>query len=209
MGLRETKKQQTRRAIADAALPLFLERGFGQVTVAEVARRVGVSGQTVFNYFPTKEDLFFDRQAEAEDELARVVRERRPGSCPVEAVRDHLLEALGKQGQPTPEGTLYLQFWRTIADSPALRAREREIAERAEAALAAELEQEAGIPAPLLLAGAIAGLRRAVQRELPRRAMAGESTTTACRHLAEATRAAFDTLCHGLHHDSKIHSSEA
>ena len=201
MGLRETKKQQTRRAIADAALPLFLEHGFDQVTVTEVARRVGVSGQTVFNYFPTKEDLFFDLQAEAEDELARVVRERPPAGCPVEAVRDHLLEAIDTLSRSTPEGTMQLQFWQTIAASPALRAREREIGERAEAVLAAELQEEPDIPAPVLLAGAIAGLRRAVQRELRRRVTAGESETSVRRNLAEPTRSAFDLLCHGLHHD--------
>ena len=201
MGLRETKKQQTRRAIADAALPLFLEHGFDQVTVTEVARRVGVSGQTVFNYFPTKEDLFFDLQAEAEDELARVVRERPPAGCPVEAVRDHLLEAIDTLSRSTPERTVQLQFWQAIAASPALRAREREIGERAEAVLAAELQEEPDIPAPVLLAGAIAGLRRAVQRELRRRVTAGESETSVRRNLAEPTRTAFDLLCHGLHHD--------
>jgi len=200
MGLRETKKQQTRRAIADAALPLFLEHGFDQVTVTEVARRVGLSGQTVFNYFPTKEDLFFDLRAEAEDELARVVRERQPAGCPVEAVRDHLLEAIATLSRSTPDRAMQLQFWQTIAASPALRAREREIGERAEAALAAELE-ETDIPAPVLLAGAIAGLRRAVQRELRRRITAGESETSVRRNLAEPTRTAFDMLCHGLHQD--------
>jgi len=200
MGLRETKKQQTRRAIADAALPLFLEHGFDQVTVTEVARRVGLSGQTVFNYFPTKEDLFFDLRAEAEDELARVVRERQPAGCPVEAVRDHLLEAIATLSRSTPDRAMQLQFWQTIAASPALRAREREIGERAEAALAAELE-ETDIPAPVLLAGAIAGLRRAVQRELRRRITAGEPETSVRRNLAEPTRTAFDMLCHGLHQD--------
>ncbi|MEV0280015.1 TetR/AcrR family transcriptional regulator [Streptomyces sp. NPDC050610] len=199
MGLRETKKQQTRQAIADAALPLFLEHGFDQVTVAEVARHVGVSGQTVFNYFPTKEDLFFDRQAEVEGELARLVREREPGSCPAEAIRDQLLEALGHQLPPFPSAEEGLRFHQVIADSPALRAREREIRERAEAVLAAELEAEGSVPAPALLAGALAGLHRAALRELRRRLMSGQPAESACRALKESTRTAFDALCHGLH----------
>ncbi|WP_051653555.1 TetR/AcrR family transcriptional regulator [Kitasatospora cheerisanensis] len=134
MGLRETKKQQTRTAIADAALPLFLDRGFDRVTVAEVARHANVSTNTVFNYFATKEDLFFDRQAEVEQHLATVVRERPPGTCPVAAIRDDLRTAL--EGGRIPGDAA---FFRAVEASPALRAREREIAEHAETALAAAL----------------------------------------------------------------------
>ncbi|MFB9432290.1 TetR/AcrR family transcriptional regulator [Streptoalloteichus tenebrarius] len=199
MGLRETKKQQTRRAIADAALPLFLERGFDRVTVAEVARHVGVSAQTVFNYFPTKEDLFFDRQAEVEGELAAIVRDRQPGRCPVEAVRDQLVEALERDRSEFPTSDLGLRFWQVLQDSPALRAREREIAEGVELALAAELEKEGTVPVPAVLAGAIAGIHRAVQRELRRRVMAGEDGAQVRRELVTVARTAFDTLCHGLH----------
>jgi Transcriptional regulator len=64
MGLRETKKLQTRQAIADSAMGLFVERGFDHVTVGDVARHAGVSEKTVFNYFPTKEDIFFDEVPE-------------------------------------------------------------------------------------------------------------------------------------------------
>jgi AcrR family transcriptional regulator len=60
-GLRARKKQQTRRVIADTARRLFAERGFEQVTIAEIARAADVSDKTVFNYFPAKEDLYFDR----------------------------------------------------------------------------------------------------------------------------------------------------
>ena len=69
-GLRERKKRQTREAIAAAAMALFHARGFDEVTVAEVARAADVSEKTVFNYFPTKEDLVFFR---ADDRLAERV----------------------------------------------------------------------------------------------------------------------------------------
>jgi AcrR family transcriptional regulator len=59
-GLRERKKQATRRAISDAATALFMQKGFDNTSVAEVAQVVGVSAQTVLNYFSTKADLFFD-----------------------------------------------------------------------------------------------------------------------------------------------------
>ena len=60
-GLRERKKRQTRQHLSDVATGLFLERGFEAVTVAEIAEAADVSVNTVYNYFPAKEDLFLDR----------------------------------------------------------------------------------------------------------------------------------------------------
>jgi AcrR family transcriptional regulator len=74
LGLRERKKQRTRELIAETARRLFGERGFDRVTVAEVARAAEVSEQTVFNYFPTKEDLVYFRLESFEEELLRTVR---------------------------------------------------------------------------------------------------------------------------------------
>lgn len=81
-GLRERKKRQTRQYISDVATGLFLERGFEAVTVAEIAEAANVSVNTVYNYFPAKEDLFFDRSAGVADRLARWVRGRDVGSPP-------------------------------------------------------------------------------------------------------------------------------
>lgn len=78
-GLREAKKARTRQAISDVATALFVERGFEAVTVAEIAAAADVSVKTVFNYFPAKEDLFFDRAAELERALAAAITERAPG----------------------------------------------------------------------------------------------------------------------------------
>ncbi|MFJ5229378.1 TetR/AcrR family transcriptional regulator [Kitasatospora sp. NPDC088391] len=191
-GLRETKKRQTRRAIADAALPLFLEHGFDRVTVAEVARHAGVSTNTVFNYFPAKEDLFFDRQAEVERHLAALVAALPPGRCPVAAVRDDLRGALERIDPAYGLGPDSAPFFRAVEASAALRAREREIGERAEAALAAALPPAPGSP---LLAGALAGVHRATLRELRRRVLAGEPPRAVAADLAVAAGAAFDLLC--------------
>src|SRR5437660_12672457 len=78
-GLRERKKQQTRQTIAQAAHRLFAERGFDAVTVAEVARAADVSEGTVFNYFPTKEDLVYRRMEAFEQELLDALRTRPAG----------------------------------------------------------------------------------------------------------------------------------
>lgn len=88
-GLRERKKRRTRQAISDAAMALFLQRGFRQVSVADIAAAAEVSKPTLFNYFPTKEDLLLDRIADHREESARVVRDRPAGVDPLTALHRH------------------------------------------------------------------------------------------------------------------------
>ncbi|WP_030258390.1 MULTISPECIES: TetR family transcriptional regulator [Streptomyces] len=202
MGLRELKKQQTRQLLADTAMGLFAERGFDQVTVVDVARAAGVSPNTVFNYFPTKEDLFFDRQDAVVAHLAEVVRHRPAGSSAVDAVRADLLAAVA-DGEPTVGlNPRMAAFWRIVADSPALRARLLELGERSEAALAAVLAEESetapGDPLPQVLAGAVAGAHRAVLGEIRRAMVAGEPAEAVRTRVEEAVERAFGLLASGL-----------
>src|SRR5438128_3317105 len=95
-GLRERKKEQTRQAIAETARRLFAERGFDGVTVAEVARAADVSEGTVFNYFPTKEDLFYSGMESFEAALVEAVRDRPAGESAPAAFRRFLLESCGR-----------------------------------------------------------------------------------------------------------------
>ena len=122
MGLREVKKQRTRQEIADAAMRLFVARGFARVTVAEVAEEAGVSEKTVFNYFPTKEDLFFDEVDEREAALVAAIRARRPGESIPAALRRHQTVDCGRMSTAG-----FAAFARLIEDSPALRAKELEV----------------------------------------------------------------------------------
>src|SRR3954467_9925864 len=94
-GLRERKKQQTRLLIANTARALFAERGFDAVTVAEVARAADVAEKTVFNYFPTKEDLFYSGMEAFEERLLDAVRDRAPGEPVLEAFRRFVLAPQG------------------------------------------------------------------------------------------------------------------
>ncbi|MFD8755224.1 TetR/AcrR family transcriptional regulator [Kitasatospora sp. NPDC059577] len=202
MGLRELKKQQTRELLADTAMALFAERGFDRVTVVEVARAAGVSPNTVFNYFPTKEDLFFDRQDAVVAHLADVVRRRPAGSSAAAAVRADLLAAVA-DGEPTIGlNPRMAAFWRIVADSPALRARLLELGERAEAALAAALAEESGAaeddPLPHVVAGAIAGAHRAVLGGIRRAVVAGEPVEAVRARVGPAVEQAFDLLAAGL-----------
>ena len=130
MGLRELKKRQTRELIADTAWRLFADRGFDRVTVAEVAREAQVAEATVFNYFPTKEDLFFFRLEAFGADLVDAVAGRAAGEPAVAAFRRQLLGAGGLLAQVETGDDQALERLRTvnrvIAASPALQARERQ-----------------------------------------------------------------------------------
>jgi AcrR family transcriptional regulator len=141
LGLRERKKQQTRTAIRDAAMRLFLERGFDQVSVAEVARAADVSEATVFNYFPTKEDLVYERMDVFEQELLAAVRERPDGESVLRAFARFILDR--SDSAAVGDGRRRVAaLTRLTTASPSLQARERQIVANYTDALAALLAEE-------------------------------------------------------------------
>jgi AcrR family transcriptional regulator len=137
-GLRERKKQQTRRAISDAATGLFMMKGFDNTTLGEVAATVCVSEQTVLNYFPTKTDLFFD---EPDWYLGPplAIRERgRTESAGEAALRWYLADLQRRHGEGHLDDlAVYLE---TIAASETLRRRRLDDLARLTAALQSELD---------------------------------------------------------------------
>jgi AcrR family transcriptional regulator len=123
---RSRKRQATRQSISDAATRLFWERGFDHVTVDEIAAAADVGRMTVFNHFPRKEDLFFDRDEEGREILRAALRQREPGVAPIEALRQ-LAYRLADQSpyiQFSPESQAFLA---TIEGSETLKARARAI----------------------------------------------------------------------------------
>ncbi len=181
---------------------LFADRGFDNVTVAEVAEAAEVSLSTVFNYFPTKEDIFFDRQEDVEQEWGEVVRGRKPGESAVAALRRHYFEALERREPRSGIAEGLVTFHRMIEESPALRAREREIGERGVEALARTLAEEAGADpddiTPRVVANQVAGVYGALYNEGRRRLLAGQSVEEAYPFLLRAARRAFDLLENGV-----------
>ncbi len=164
-GLRERKKRQTRELIADVARGLFAERGFDAVTVAQVARAANVSEVTVFNYFPTKEDLFYGGMQFFEEKLLDAVRERAPGTSVLEAFRRPVLEGMPRLA--TDEAVAAIAAaGNLISASPALEAHEREIVARYTRRLAELLADEAGAEPgdveAIGVASALMGVQRAV-----------------------------------------------
>jgi len=199
-GLRERKKQQTRRVIADTARRLFAERGFEQVTIAEIARAADVSDKTVFNYFPAKEDLYFDEDQAMEAGLARAIAERRGGESVLDACRRFYTAGLGRMAGQSGSGPL-AEHARILAASPALQARQREIFHRHEQSLAREIAAAAGVPAgrlePRVIAAAVLGIIRALQeRDLVLLASGRPSHGPAA--LREDLNRGFDLLATGL-----------
>jgi AcrR family transcriptional regulator len=192
-GLRERKKEQTRQLIAETARRLFAERGFERVPVAEVARAASVSEQTVFNYFPTKEDLVYWRLGSFEEELLSTIREREPGESVLAAFGRFVREPRGMLASPDEETRERLAgLARMIADSPALLAREQQIFARytdALAALIAEEQDEGGVE-PWVVANALMGVHRALVHYSRERIVAGARHPRLARDIrAQADRA--------------------
>ncbi|MET7464150.1 TetR/AcrR family transcriptional regulator [Nonomuraea sp. NPDC005501] len=143
--LRERKKRQTRQRISDVASMLFFERGFDNVTVAEVAEAADVSAMTVFNHFPRKEDLFLDRLPEAAELITQAVRGRQEGESPLVPLRRMLLELMDQRHPLSGLHDDFPHFWRVVLAAPSLRARAREAVEEMEDTMASLLAEAAGV----------------------------------------------------------------
>ncbi|MET7638489.1 helix-turn-helix domain-containing protein [Streptomyces sp. NPDC005438] len=142
-GRRERKKRETRHRISDIATAMFVERGFDRVTIAEIAEEADVSVNTVYNYFPSKEDLFFDRAEEMIDRPSRVVRERAPGVSAARALLDHYRAEYSDRDHPALRAG-YQPFMRCVRETPSLMARVFVMQQRAFARLADTLREEVG-----------------------------------------------------------------
>ncbi|HEX2313700.1 MAG TPA: TetR family transcriptional regulator [Thermomonospora sp.] len=195
-GLRELKKRQTRQAISDHATRLFIERGFDQVTIADVAAAAQVAKMTVTNYFPRKEDLALDLRDEFVQGLARAVAGRAPGESALAALRREYLDAVRRHDPVI--GFSGPAFARMIAGSPALVARLREFHEAREEALAAVLAEETGAdPAdlrPRVAAAQLGGAHRVLFAETLRRTLEGQDHDTMAAALTRAAEDAFALL---------------
>ena len=201
LGRRERKKQQTRSHIAATARRLFLERGFERVTVAEVARAADVAEKTVFNYFPTKEDLVYGRMESFEAELLGALRTRPPGEPLLEAFARFVLEPRGLLAAKDGDEELRA-ITRMIAESPALLAREQQIFTRYTSSLAALIAEESGADEddvePWVTANALMGMHRALIEYVRRRTLAGERNPTLARGFRAQGKRALALLRHGL-----------
>jgi AcrR family transcriptional regulator len=194
VGLRETKKLATRQHIADVAMRAFAERGFDGVTVAEVAAAADVSEKTVFNYFPTKEDLFFDEVPERARALAAAIRDRPPGESVVVALRRLQVAEGTRLCNPG-----FATFARIIEGSPALQAKELEVmAQFAHAVAEALVEDGVDERDARVAAGLLVTVHRQFFRTARAQALAGRHGPAAARRLRSDLERAYALLEHGL-----------
>jgi AcrR family transcriptional regulator len=193
-GLRERRKQETRQAISNIATQMFVDRGFDEVTIAEVADAAGVAKMTVTNYFPRKEDLVLDRAQAIERHLADVIAARPPGESMLAAIRRDYAEAVVRA-----DVTLGLSspaFAGMILGSPVLVSRVREMLDRREQLLGDAIAAETGTDGPeqRLVAVLLASVHRVLAAEASRRSLAGQPREQICAVLADAATRAFDLL---------------
>ncbi|MFE1250313.1 TetR/AcrR family transcriptional regulator [Streptomyces sp. NPDC058735] len=176
-GPRERKKRETRQRISDIATGLFLEHGFVAVTIADVAEAADVSVNTVYNYFPAKEDLFLDRSQGVVDRLACWVRGRGTGesAAVLRELRDEVEAVSPRVG--LFEG--YDRFMKVIHDAPPLRSRlwaiQQEVQDNLEAALREETGAADDDPMPALIAGQLNWLHQTVMSTVGRAMVAGRN----------------------------------
>jgi AcrR family transcriptional regulator len=202
-GLRERKKQQTRQVISDAARTLFAERGFDAVTVADVARAADVSEGTVFNYFPTKEDLVYGRMEAFEQEMLAAIRDRPAGESILAAFRRFVLVRRGLLGSDDPnaqEGLITIT--RIITGSAALLARERQIFEHYTRTLAELIAEEHGREPDdveaWVVANAFIGVHRALLEYVRREVLRGTPNRRVARQVKSEGQRALALLEQGL-----------
>ena len=199
-GLRERKKRETREAIARAAWKLFVRRGFDAVTVADIARAAKVSEKTVFNYFPTKEDLVFGAGMQRTAALIEAVRARPEGASIVEPFRRWTMDYLDRVEHDPVESTTAIP--RLVMRSDQLRIRLFVGWEQEAALLGPVIAEQVGEPddslLPLVVARTLAWTHRVVFRAAFTRLIEGEDPARVVADLREEAQRAYDLLEEGL-----------
>ena len=195
MGLRDAKKLRTRQEIADQAMKLFAQRGFEGVTVAEVATAADVSEKTVYNYFPTKEDLFFDEVPAREAALVAAIRGRAPGESILAALRRLQVAECPRLCSPG-----FATFARIIEESQALQAKELAVMARFVQVLTEAIQSELGVEErdARIAAGLLVSVHWQHFRAARKQALAGKHGSVAVRRLCADLDRAHQLLEHGL-----------
>ena len=195
MGLRESKKARMRQEIADQSMRLFAAHGFDHVTVAEVAAAAGVSEKTVFNYFPTKEDLFFDEVPKREAALLDTIRGREPGESILAALRRLQLGECPRLCSPG-----FATFARIIEESPALQAKELEVMARFAQVLSEAIQSELYVDEldARIAAGLLVSVHWQFFRAARKQALAGKHGPSAVKRLRADLERAYHLLERGL-----------
>jgi AcrR family transcriptional regulator len=208
-GLRERKKKLTRQLISDTATAMFLKDGFEAVRVIDVAVACEVSEKTVYNYFPTKESLIFDRFEFMETNVRRVFGPAGASPSLVEAavdvIADELMTMLGTSwgdNEKPPDPKLLRRFSEMIQQTPALRAAQWDLLDRMSQVAAEGIALRTGLspddPEPQIAANAILGLWRIQFRSMVRHAVGARTVRQLRDAVIEDVRRAAELIDAGL-----------
>jgi AcrR family transcriptional regulator len=203
--LRERKKLATRLAIRRAALDLFAERGFSHVTVEDIAAAADVAPRTFFNYFPSKEAVFFGADPGRVEQLwARVVHDQ-PGDSALDVLRaalaDQVSTILAELAELGGDPLRWATQMKAAQADPQFRAAQAAHGAQTEARLAAAITERLGCdaerdPYPLMLASAAMGVLRAT--------LSFWASSGGTIPLQELTAAAFQALTDGFPEDCAL-----
>ncbi|MBM7776542.1 AcrR family transcriptional regulator [Actinokineospora baliensis] len=201
-GLRERKKEATRRQLSAAALDLIEAHGFDDASCAAIAAAANVSKKTLFNYFALKADLVLELPRKPHvHEPAAVVRAREPGETPHGALRAHLLAGLAARHPSTglSDDPEVLRLNRVIRDNPPLADRAAQYREESRRLLVGALIEE-GTPVltARLVATQLHGTLEVLIAENTRRTMTGDPPDQIYPDAVAATEEAFTLLTQGL-----------
>jgi AcrR family transcriptional regulator len=178
-GLRERKKRATRDALARAGLELFVERGYAETTLAEIAEVAGVSTRTIFAYFPSKEDILFATMQTMRDALAQALADRPAGTDALTALQDFILLSAHEKTE------LDHKLGQVIAADPTLSSHKRARIADFQEVLAAAIAEDLGVgPDDLRPQVAAASLTAAF--EVLERQDRGDSTVPTHEEIAAA-----------------------
>ena len=201
-GVARAKQGETRRLIGEAAAALFRTDGFDTVTVEAVAQAAGVSKKTVFNYFPTKEDLVFHKAENRRAALVAAVQDRAKEISVLESFRALCLARAAMLPQLRVSARNGSGFYDLIEANPGLRRRAYEETAAHVAALAQELAAEVGIAAPdsvaIVTATTLVAAQQALDRYLRQLAATSAGDAAVVRRHRRETDQVFDQLRDGL-----------
>jgi AcrR family transcriptional regulator len=174
---------------------LFAARGFDHVTVTEVAAAAGISDKTVFNYFATKEDLFFDEVPRREAALLEAIRGRAPGESILAALRRLQVGECGRLCSPG-----FATFARIIEESAALQAKELEVMARFAQVLSEAIQSELNVDErdARIAAGLLVSVHRQFFRAARKQALTGKHGPAAVKRLRADLERSYELLEHGL-----------
>jgi AcrR family transcriptional regulator len=199
-GLRERKKRAARESIAATARRLFAERGFDAVTVAEVAAAADVSEKTVFNHFPTKEDLAFAGREEGIALLVAAITERTPGTSVLDVFRALTTAVMDDFVAPGDEDLLTVA--RIIRNSRTLQERLTVGWESGAAAVTAAIAETSGAAdddlVPAIVARTLWWTHRSIFLAALHGLLAEEDREQLVARLRVAADRAYDQLAGGL-----------